>query len=178
MRTASSRSAGSPAALLRDLIAPVSADSEVIGEPSANAPAVRGHEWPGASLGWHSGKLKDSIHAITRGLPFQTLETLAASSGMTLPELASLLGIPARTLARRKTAGKLSFEESERVFRLATVFEKAVRLFDGNAADALQWLRTPKKALDGENPLDYSKTELGAREVEKLIGRMEHGVFS
>ncbi len=178
MCAASFRTASGPAVLLRDPIAPVARNSESIEETPAGARTGLDHEWLGASLGCPAGKLSDSIHAILSGLPFKALETLAASSGMALPELASLLGIPARTLARRKTAGKLSFEESERVFRLATVFEKAVRLFDGNVVDALQWLRLPKKALDGENPLDCSKTELGAREVEKLIGRMEHGVFS
>jgi len=58
------------------------------------------------------------------------------------------------------------------------VFEQAVDLFEGNQANALKWLTAPKKELENETPLDYSRTELGAREVEDLIGRLEHGVFS
>jgi uncharacterized protein (DUF2384 family) len=27
-------------------------------------------------------------------------------------------------------------------------------------------------------PLEYAETELGAREVEHLLGRIEHGVYS
>jgi uncharacterized protein (DUF2384 family) len=37
---------------------------------------------------------------------------------------------------------------------------------------------TAKKALENQTPLEYSRTELGAREVENLIGRLEHGVFA
>jgi uncharacterized protein (DUF2384 family) len=39
-------------------------------------------------------------------------------------------------------------------------------------------LIAPRKAFGNQSPLDYSRTELGAREVENLIGRLEHGVFS
>jgi putative toxin-antitoxin system antitoxin component (TIGR02293 family) len=47
-----------------------------------------------------------------------------------------------------------------------------------DVAGAISWLAAPKKALGHETPLAYSRTELGAREVENLIGRLEHGVFS
>jgi putative toxin-antitoxin system antitoxin component (TIGR02293 family) len=40
------------------------------------------------------------------------------------------------------------------------------------------WLKSPQKALGGKTPLEYSDTEPGAREVEDLLGRLEHGVFS
>jgi uncharacterized protein (DUF2384 family) len=32
-------------------------------------------------------------------------------------------------------------------------------------------------AFHGECPLDFADTEIGAREVEVLLGRIEHGVF-
>jgi putative toxin-antitoxin system antitoxin component (TIGR02293 family) len=86
--------------------------------------------------------------------------------------------LPPRTLARRKSSGRLSSDESEKLLRLSAVFEQAVDLFEGDRAGALKWLTTPKKTLENETPLAYSRTELGAREVEELIGRLEHGVFS
>jgi putative toxin-antitoxin system antitoxin component (TIGR02293 family) len=87
-------------------------------------------------------------------------------------------GIPERTLARRKTAGKLAPDESERLLRIANLFEKCVELFEGDVTAAVNWLTSPKKALNQERPLMYARTEFGAREVEDLIGRLEHGVFS
>jgi putative toxin-antitoxin system antitoxin component (TIGR02293 family) len=118
------------------------------------------------------------IEQIEAGFPFDSLQKFEANSGVEIALVVSILGIPDRTLARRRTAGRLAPEESERLLRISNVFEKAVGLFDGNVSAAVQWLTTAKKALRGESPLRYAKTEPGAREVENLIGRVEHGVFS
>jgi putative toxin-antitoxin system antitoxin component (TIGR02293 family) len=133
---------------------------------------------PSGRLGLTSERLGDLIRSIKRGLPFGVLDALAAETGFSVSELAAAVGIPPRTLARRKTAGKLSADESERVVRVAGLFEKALALFGGDEAGAQRWMRLPKEALDGESPIEFSSTELGAREVENLIGRLEHGVFS
>jgi uncharacterized protein (DUF2384 family) len=39
-------------------------------------------------------------------------------------------------------------------------------------------LHTELPALGWRTPIDFAQTEPGAREVENLIGRIEHGVFS
>ena len=121
---------------------------------------------------------KDLIRHIKNGLAFSALESLSSITGLPLPELAAHVGIPLRTLARRKSAGKLSMEESERVVRLANLYEKAEELFNGDKVSTRLWMSQPKKALGGDSPLDYAGTELGAREVENLIGRLQHGVFA
>ena len=41
----------------------------------------------------------------------------------------------------------------------------------------MQWLATPQPGLNAEKPLEFARSEIGAREVEDLIGRLEHGVF-
>ncbi len=112
------------------------------------------------------------------GLPFKSLESFAALSGLPVSLIASVLGIPERTLARRRAAGRFAPDESERLLRISSVFEKAVELFEGDVAGAVTWLTSPRKALNHRTPLAYSRTELGAREVENLIGRLENGVFS
>jgi putative toxin-antitoxin system antitoxin component (TIGR02293 family) len=48
----------------------------------------------------------------------------------------------------------------------------------GEEEKARQWLRTPNRALAGQTPLSRLDTNLGAREVEEILGRIEHGVFS
>ncbi|MGH9358852.1 MAG: type II RES/Xre toxin-antitoxin system antitoxin [Terriglobia bacterium] len=132
----------------------------------------------GASLGLKAAQADELIREVERGLSYKALESLAAQSGVAVSVIASVVGIPGRTLARRKTAGKLAPDESERLLRLSTIFEKAVRLFEGAVPAAVTWLTTGKKALGNQTPLAYSRTEIGAREVENLIGRLEHGVFS
>jgi putative toxin-antitoxin system antitoxin component (TIGR02293 family) len=54
----------------------------------------------------------------------------------------------------------------------------AVELFEGDVKAAKKWLQTPQRALGGAVPLEFASTEAGAKEVENLIGRLEHGVFT
>jgi putative toxin-antitoxin system antitoxin component (TIGR02293 family) len=81
-------------------------------------------------------------------------------------------------LARRQQEGKLTPEESDRLLRASRVFTRALELFEGDAAAALSWLSEPQVALGGIVPLEIADTEIGANEVESLIGRLEHGIPS
>jgi putative toxin-antitoxin system antitoxin component (TIGR02293 family) len=82
------------------------------------------------------------------------------------------------TLRRRKLDGRLRADESDRLVRLARIFDQAFDLFAGNAEQARGWLTSSQPALHGATPLEYAATEIGAREVESLIGRLEHGIPS
>lgn len=119
------------------------------------------------------------VERVEEGLPLQALERLGkllALKGST--ETAGLLLIPPRTFYHRRKAKRLTPGESDRLLRTARIFGLAVDLFGGDRQAARQWLRTPKRALGDATPLGYAATEVGAREVEDLIGRAEHGVFS
>jgi putative toxin-antitoxin system antitoxin component (TIGR02293 family) len=142
-------------------------------EKAALRPAL-----PGRALGLKASSSGELIRQVRRGFSFRSLLDLQTRVGVPLAEIASIIDLPPRTLARRKSSGRLSADESEKLLRLSAVFEQAVDLFEGNQANALKWLTAPKKELENESPLAYSRTELGAREVEDLIGRLEHGVFS
>lgn len=130
------------------------------------------------TLDFTKGDTKDLIRRIEEGFSFNSFTSFASSSGLPADTLASVIGLPDRTFARRKASGRLAPDESERLLRIANLFEKCVDLFEGDLKAAAAWLTTPKKALDHQSPLDYARTEIGAREVENLIGRLEHGVFS
>lgn len=132
----------------------------------------------GQSLGLDAKDVRAVVKHVRGGFPFGAIEQFQKSSGLPADAIADLVRIPARTLARRKAAGRLSPDESERLLRLSTLFAKAVALFEGDVGAARQWLAGPKKALGGESPLEFARTEIGAREVEALIGRLEHGVFT
>jgi putative toxin-antitoxin system antitoxin component (TIGR02293 family) len=94
-----------------------------------------------------------------------------------LERLGGLLSISRATLHRRKAAGRLDSVESDRVVRFARLYGKAVDVM--GAADAARaWLSAPQAGLGGEVPLEYAGTEIGAREVEDLLGRIEYGVYS
>src|SRR5215469_2952783 len=133
---------------------------------------------PGTSLGLRPVETNAVIDEILAGFSFKTLEIFSSESNLPVAEIASLIEVPQRTLARRKVVGRLSPEESERLLRLSRIFEKAVALFEGNVDAAVAWLRRPKRALGDKSPLTYSRTEVGARQVEDLIGALEQGVFA
>lgn len=132
----------------------------------------------GESLGLSVNTVPDLIKSIARGFSYKALLAFETNSGVSLQALAETIGIPERTLARRRVAGRLAPEESERLLRLSSIFEKTVELFEGDVSSAVHWLAASKRALEGQTPLQYVRTEVGSREVENLIGRLEHGVFS
>ena len=115
---------------------------------------------------------------IEKGLSFRVFEHLRKNMILSLNELADLAGINYRTLNRRKKTGKLEPGESDRILRVGRVFGRALELFEGNNEAARHWFMSPQRALGNESPAELAKTEFGAYEVERLIGRLEHGVFT
>ena len=119
----------------------------------------------------------DLIRQIQKGLRFSELETLQNSLEMPFEQLAVKLSISRSTLQRRKAAGRLSPDESDKVIRYSRLLQQAVDFF-GDIEKARAWLKHPQYGLGGAVPLDYAKTETGAREVENLLGQMKYGVYS
>ena len=117
------------------------------------------------------------IRQIQKGLRFSELETLQNSLHMPFEQLAAKLAISRSTLQRRKAAGRLSPDESDKVMRLSRLLEHATNVF-GDIEKARAWLKFPQRALGGAVPLDYAETEVGAREVDNLLGRIDYGVYS
>ena len=114
---------------------------------------------------------------IQAGFPFSSFVILGRHMGVTDKELAALIQISTRTLNRRQKEGKLKGDESDRLLRFARIFTYTVDLFDGDQEAAQHWLSSEVPALKGATPLEASKTEEGAREVEGLIFGLEHGAF-
>ena len=119
-------------------------------------------------------KLREMVQA---GLPIRELEELRASFDVPMEKLVPRLGISKATLHRRKATGRLDPAESDRVVRLARLMGKAVEVMESEE-NARRWLTSPQLGLGGAVPLDYAESEVGAREVEDLLGRIEHGVYS
>jgi putative toxin-antitoxin system antitoxin component (TIGR02293 family) len=132
----------------------------------------------GSTLGFDKHSPMRLADIVKRGLPIGALYSFEESCQLPMATIQGVIRLPNRTLDRRKQEGMLKRDEAERLLRLALVYEKAVNLFEGDAAAARTWLAAPAKALGNETPLSLVETEIGAREVEDLIGRLEHGVFS
>ena len=130
------------------------------------------------SIGLSPQRQDQLVRKVRSGFPFNQLIRLEKATGLTRERIAEFVSITPRTLVRRQHEGKLKPDESDRVLRASRVFELAVELFENDTDRARQWLLTPNTALAGDCPLDFASTDVGAREVENLIGRLTHGVFS
>jgi putative toxin-antitoxin system antitoxin component (TIGR02293 family) len=117
------------------------------------------------------------IRCIQQGLRFRELETLQDSIDMPFEQLAEKLSMSRSTLQRRKANGRLSPAESDKVMRFSRLLEHATDVF-GDIDKARAWLKHPQYGLGGAVPLDYAETEIGAREVDNLLGRIDYGVYS
>jgi putative toxin-antitoxin system antitoxin component (TIGR02293 family) len=120
----------------------------------------------------------DLAELVRKGLPAGSVIALAERLDVGNTVLSQKLGIPQRTLTRRLSErSRLTAAESDRAVRLARVYANAVEMI-GDEENAVEWLRTPNRALGGERPLDQLDTDVGAREVEDILVRIAYGVYS
>jgi putative toxin-antitoxin system antitoxin component (TIGR02293 family) len=128
-----------------------------------------------------SADVKDHVKMAAlavRGLAPEVALDVAGRLGVSQERFSELAQIPKTTLHRRiKESQRLAQDESERVIRLLGLYQRAVEVFQDEER-ATRWFSSHPKALGGMTPLDFMQTEPGARYVEKLLGRIEQGVFS
>ena len=119
----------------------------------------------------------DLVDAIQGGLPIRALEEIL-QSGLFAPGELYALVVARRTLAHRKEKRQaLTAEQSNRLARVVRVAERAEEAL-GDREKAARWLRKPNRALQHKRPIDLLESDLGARMVERALGRIEHGVYS
>lgn len=130
------------------------------------------------ALGARPASEQDFVALLRRGLPVRSLQAVLRWLGLTDEEASASLGVPKRTLARRKAEGaRLKSAESERVLRLARVATLAEEAL-GSLESAQKWLRTANTGLGGQVPLSLLDTDLGTETVVDELRRFEYGVFS
>jgi putative toxin-antitoxin system antitoxin component (TIGR02293 family) len=117
------------------------------------------------------------LRSITKGFPYRTLERFQRNTSLPLDRITELVDIPRRTLTRRKSEGRFLPAESDRLLSASRLFGRALALFEGDRGATAKWLTSAQRALGGGVPIELARTELGAREVETILGRLEQGVF-
>jgi len=129
------------------------------------------------ALGRAPSNDREMREAIREGFPPAVVEELMRASGLTLKELAGALDLSPRSLQRRRRSGRLARYESDRLYRLARIVAIANE-FLGDHQRALRWLKRPNRALGGVAPVAAMDTEPGARQVERILGRIAYGGIS
>jgi putative toxin-antitoxin system antitoxin component (TIGR02293 family) len=115
--------------------------------------------------------------AVEQGVPLSALEGFATYSGLSMKDLLEVV-IPLRTLKhRRQRQEPLNLDESDRLARVARLYELGVRVF-GDSDRARIWLSTPKHRFEEHSPLSMMRTELGGRLVEEMLIQIDEGYFA
>lgn len=135
---------------------------------------VHGPVAKSATQGYTPSQVVASLRA---GLPVQELDDLRSRLDLPMERLVPLLGLSKATLHRRRSTGRLDVAESDRVVRFARLLGKAALVME-SLEDGRRWLTSSQVGLGRAVPLEYAATEVGAREVEDLLGRIEYGVYS
>ena len=118
------------------------------------------------------------VARIREGLPAASALAFKSALDLTNEELAAVLGVSVRTVARLDPAkSHLDAVSGDRLVRAARLYAIAAEVLEDSAA-AAQWLKSAQRALGGAVPLELAETDVGSRAVEALLGRMEHGVFT
>lgn len=84
------------------------------------------------------------------------------------------------TFTKRKIQSKnvLSSEQSIKLYVFIRTLDAALQLFDGDVSAAIQWLKSPSRALGNESPILMLSTPPGVEAVMDLIGQIKNGVIS
>ena len=82
------------------------------------------------SIGVKSKNINDLILQVKKGLPTSSFEKLRKKFDISDNLLSQIVSIPKRTLNRRKQQGRLSAVESERVLRIARLYDQALDVFE------------------------------------------------
>ncbi|OJY56455.1 MAG: hypothetical protein BGP19_05900 [Thiobacillus sp. 0-1251] len=115
------------------------------------------------------------ISMLRTGFPASAVDFLGTNIQASTAELAQMLGMSTRILARRRREGVLSSQESERLFRSARAIAQSEEAF-GDLKNALDWLRTPLIVLGGATPISLLDTEIGGELVLRILINIVYGL--
>jgi len=113
-----------------------------------------------------------TCQGVSSGVAVVLAEKLAIPNA----RIAPWIGMSRATLDRKvRDHGTLDLVGSDRVVRFMQIWKQAVHLW-GSELAARQWLTSPEQALGGTVPIETAVTEIGARQVEDLMGQIAHGI--
>lgn len=117
----------------------------------------------------------ERLHQIKEGFSAHLIQAVRVTFDLPEHGLVTLLNASVSTLERRIRENKnLDTVASERLDRIATVSNQAQEVFESREA-AAQWMSKPNKALGGKTPILLCETEIGAKQVRRVLNALEWG---
>jgi putative toxin-antitoxin system antitoxin component (TIGR02293 family) len=120
---------------------------------------------------------QEIINRSRQGILRAEADRVAALVGLTDKEMAAAIGLSPSYLHRLKTEQRISQEASERLSLLENLLQHALDTFNGQTTIVLGWLRSPLRELEFQTPLQILDTVTGYTLVDRVLGRIDHGIF-
>lgn len=112
---------------------------------------------------------------IRSGFPPGWVKTVRSAFDLSNDQLEDLLSISLSTLERRQRQQRpLDLVSSERLDRVARLAVQAAEVFEDQQV-AQRWMMAANRALNDETPLALCVTEIGARQVHRVLAALRHG---
>jgi putative toxin-antitoxin system antitoxin component (TIGR02293 family) len=116
---------------------------------------------------------------VMAGFRTHSVAEVAQRFGISPAAMAERIGLSRSTFHRKqKEDALLTGHESDALARHASLLTQAIAVFDGDEDAARQWLNCPQIGLGDAIPLECAQTSFGFREVEKLLTRIDRGVYA
>lgn len=119
----------------------------------------------------------DLIALSRKGISKSALMDLAEVLGVPMKGMAGLLNISDKTLSRKKPADRLDTLSSSMTIEIASTVARGLSVFE-NREMLNRWLQNENRALKGEKPFNLLNTPTGIRMVNRLLGRIEEGIYT
>lgn len=117
----------------------------------------------------------ERLSQIKRGFPAHLFQAMRLTFDLQQDKVAVLLNASTSTFERRiREHQALDTVASERLDRIASVSHRANEVFE-DQAKAAKWMSTPNKALGGDAPILLCETEIGAKQVRRVLNALEWG---
>lgn len=119
----------------------------------------------------------DFLTITRKGIPKQSVVNLAEIMDIPMKDIASILNLSYKILGRKRNADLLDTLVSSLSIEIAQTVARGLALFED--PDKLnRWLQKENSALSGKKPIELLNTPTGINLVNKVLLRMEEGIYN
>ncbi len=126
------------------------------------------------SLGSSGSERSNRVLDLDMGL----FQPLANDLGISISDLGDLIGSPIRGHEIGTEVQLYLVNNSVVIQSLHQVIKRGREVWGNDYSKFIAWLHSPIRSLNGEKPIDLLNSTKGIEKVLKIIGRIEHGVYS
>ena len=76
-----------------------------------------------------------------------------------------------------RQGGSLKDREKDALIAISQILEKGKGVFDGSEEDLQSFLHTPNENLGNIRPVELLETEIGRKELNKALDRIDYGIY-